>query len=91
MTYRVLSSNILRVAEAIAQQFQRLLSYVIESVVRKRIAERVTQIPGHRLKDQTCLKLSALEVISRFPFWLLGNGIKNHAVFLQQIEASSRC
>ena len=32
-----------------------------------------------------------LEVISRFPFKLFGNGIENHTVLLQQIEASSRC
>ncbi len=36
-----------------------------EHLLKISIAERVTQIPGHRLHDQPCLEMSSLEIILR--------------------------
>ena len=68
-----------------------------EHFFRVALAQRIAQIPSHRLYDQLCLELAAFEVILRLTLQLLDHGIQNHDAelpgkerrFITQIQTPS--
>ncbi|MHA7777941.1 FMN-dependent NADH-azoreductase [Roseibium sp. M-1] len=52
------------------------------------MAQRITQVPEHRLDDQPGFKLSAFEVILRLTFQFLNDGTEKHDAELPLLERS---